>query len=99
MGHPNPASSAPESLIYRTGLGGRGIRSGFTASDGMRSARDLVTLHNAVEQLGRRFKPAALFLMFARFGLQASGGWGVVWVILAKTKSDVLQLGRGYNPS
>jgi hypothetical protein len=38
----------------------RSIRSGFIASDGIRSARDLLTLDNAIENLSRRFKPAAL---------------------------------------
>jgi len=54
-----PSELGPESLIYWPR--GRRTRSGFTASDGIRSARDLLTLDNAVENLGRRFKPAALF--------------------------------------
>ena len=60
---PNPASLVPE-LIYRTKPRDRCIRSGFTVSDGIRSARDLLTLDNPAENLSRRLQTrAASFLM------------------------------------
>ena len=64
-----PSKLGPEGLIYVQAWG-PAFRSGFTASDGIRSAPDLLTFANAVENLSRRFQPAALFLMLARFGLK-----------------------------
>lgn len=60
IGHPTQRAWSRE-LIYRTKPRDRCIRSGFTVSDGIRSARDLLTLDNPAENLSRRLQTRRLF--------------------------------------